>query len=310
MDSKDTRYESNSEPADDSVNDSGIFTDEESARQDFATLFSGNFTNIRLLYSSPRGATEIHTATRYGKLYILKGLKEEYRDDPIFNMCLAKEFEIGISLDHPYIRRTVGLEEVNTLGKRIILEYIDGRSLADILTADRLNPESAREISRQIAGALSYLHRHQICHRDLKPENILFSHNGGNVKIIDFNLADRDDYVILKNPAGTPVYMAPEQKDSSSTPTPEADIYSLGVILEKIAASSGDKSIRYASRLCMDPNPTRRRDGMNLILNDYNGLHTTRNLAISIIDSKAMTYILSAVCIILLSLIFMYYFNI
>ena len=289
--------------------DSNIFTDEESARLDFTGLFSDRFTNVRLLYSSPRGSTEIHTATRYGKRFALKGLKSEHRDDPILNMCMAKEFEIGISLDHPYIRRTIGLENVEGLGKRIILEYIDGLSLAEMLAAGSPTQQSAFETARQTAEALTYLHSRQIFHRDLKPENIMILHNGGNVKVIDFNLSDRDDYVILKNPAGSQKYMAPEQSKPDSLPSPEADYYSLGVVMRELAAASGDKRLRHAAALCMDPDPLSRRKGVDYILND--GITATPSSSVmgGILASRWLTYLFGAVCAILSAFIALHYLN-
>ncbi|MDE6633020.1 MAG: protein kinase, partial [Muribaculaceae bacterium] len=209
MESRDEYNDSVPLSMDDNDSDSSIHADEESARLDFAGIFSNKFSNISLLYNSSNGATEIHTATRYGKRFALKGLKKDRLDDPISNMCLAKEFEIGISLDHPNIRRTLGLENVDTLGKRIVLEYIDGIRLSEMISEKSISPEKAGAMALQMADAVRYLHGKQIFHRDLKPDNILVSHQGGNVKIIDFNLSDRDDYVILKHPAGSKRYMAP-----------------------------------------------------------------------------------------------------
>ncbi len=120
-------------------------------------------------------------------------------------MCMAKEFEIGIALDHPNIRRTIGLENVEGLGKRIILEYIDGLPLSTLLADNSISAEKAVSVALQLADALRYLHSKQICHRDLKPDNILVPHQGDNVKVIDFNLSDRDDFLVLKNPAGSKV---------------------------------------------------------------------------------------------------------
>ena len=56
-----------------------------------------------------------------------------------------------------------------------------------------------------------YIHAKQIVHRDLKPSNIMITHNGNHVKLIDFGLSDNDDFALLKQPAGTPGYISPEQ---------------------------------------------------------------------------------------------------
>ncbi|MDE7420506.1 MAG: protein kinase [Muribaculaceae bacterium] len=292
-----------------SDSDSSIHADEESARLDFAGIFSNKFSNISLLYSSSNGATEIHTATRYGKRFTLKGLKKDYLEDPISNMCLAKEFEIGISLDHPNIRRTLGLENVDTLGKRIILEYIDGIRLSEMISEKNISQEKASAMALQMADAVRYLHGKQIFHRDLKPDNILVSHQGGNVKIIDFNLSDRDDYVILKHPAGSKRYMAPEQSEPDATPTAEADIYSLGVILSELADASGNRRLARAAARCMHPVPAKRMNGLDMIDASYEEEDENASWATQILSSEALTYILSGLCIVLAAFITIHYLN-
>lgn len=273
--------------------DSSINADEVSSQLDFTQMFSNSFSNIMPLYTSPRGVTEIHTATRYGKRFALKGLKREQQDDPIHNMCMAKEFEIGISLEHPNIRHTIGLENVDGLGKRIVLEYIDGASLSEIISSGSLSPEKAIDIALQTADALEYLHSKQIFHRDLKPDNILISYQGGNVKLIDFNLSDRDDYVILKNPAGTRRYMAPEQSDSASKPSADSDWYSFGVMMKEMAEVSGSALLREAARACMASNPGKRHNGIQIL----RGETPKTSFGNTILSSKALTYTLTGACI-------------
>lgn len=288
--------------------DSGIYTDEESGPLDLSGMFSNKFSNIKLIYRSGRGATEIHSATRYGKRFVLKGLSSEHRDDPIYSMCMAKEFEIGITLDHPNIRRTIGIENVDGLGRRIILEYIDGITLAEMLSQGDIMPERASSIAVQLADTLRYLHGKQIYHRDLKPENIMIPHQGNLVKIIDFNLSDRDDYVVLKNPAGSKRYMAPELADSDSTPSPETDFFSLGVIMKDLAEASGNRRLSQAAMQCMDKDPQKRRQGIAILENGFE-LQEPASFADRILSSTPLTYILSAICMLLSAFITFHYIN-
>ena len=74
----------------------------------------------------------------------------------------------------------------------------------------------------------------QIVHRDLKPENIIITHNGQNVKLIDFGLSDADWFAVLKIPAGTRRYAAPELIGGKAVDC-RADIYSLGCILKEMS---------------------------------------------------------------------------
>ncbi len=286
--------------------DSSIYADGESAHQELAGIFSNRFSNIGLLYRSPHGATEIHAATRYGKRFLLKGLRAEHRDDPVYNVCMAKEFEIGITLDHPNIRRTIGFEEIDGLGKRIVLEYIDGRPLSEMISEGSLPPEKATSIALQIADALKYLHNKGICHRDLKPENILIPHQGDTVKIIDFNLADRDDYIVLKNPAGSKRYMAPELSEPDAKPTPETDYYSLGVIINELSDASGSRELAQAAMRCLSKDPQKRKEGLAM-LESGTDPQAPASLGMRILSSSTLTYILSAICLLLTAFITHHY---
>lgn len=269
---------------------------------DFNRLFSNQFGNITLFYESPKGPTLLYTATRFDKRFILKCLKEQYRKEPIYNLWLAKEFEIGISLDHPNIRRTLNLETVPGLGQTIVLEYVDGCSLKDLIEAGDINGATARAIAAQIADALGYIHAKQVYHRDLKPANILISYQGTTVKIIDFNYSDSAEFVVLKSPAGSKRYMAPEQLEVNARPTAVADIYSFGMVMSELAAAAADGDLAETAAKCMDPRPERRPQSAGAI-----GLPKPQSplshAISSFLSSKSLTYVLLCVCATLIATI-------
>ncbi|MBD5312947.1 MAG: protein kinase [Bacteroides sp.] len=266
------------------------------AQLDLGGLFSNRFSNIMPVYSSPNGPTEIYAATRYGRRFILKGLKEQYRNDPIYTMALAKEFEIGIQLDHPNIRRTIGIETVDAIGKAIILEYIDGYPLNEIVAAGKLNMMDGRSIIGQIADALGYLHSKQVFHRDLKPSNILVSHLGNAVKVIDFNLSDSDEFIILKNPAGSRKYMAPEQLKAGAVPSAVTDIYSLGVIMKELAAMTGDEELELIAERCTNQNAEKRPQSIPHIKLPAPQPSIAHSLS-TFLSSKILTYVMVCICL-------------
>lgn len=101
---------------------------------------------------------------------------------------------------------------------------------------------------------MCYIHGKQIIHRDLKSSNILIARNGNNVKIIDFGLSDADDYAILKQPAGTMKYMAPEQKQPDTKIDGRADIYAFGLLLHEIFPHR----YRHIAAKCSRPDRERR----------------------------------------------------
>lgn len=278
------------------------FSENEKANMNLGGLSSDRFANIQRIYTSPLNATEIYTATRYGKRYILKGISADFRNDPIKNIALKKEFDIGISLDHPNIRQTIGYENVDGLGKVIVLEFFDGNTLENYLKTKSLSIATARSVATQIASAMQYIHSKQILHRDMKPANILVSYQWAYVKLIDFNLSDSDSFVIFKNPAGSEKYMAPELKDGSAGTSQLTDIYSFGMIIKDLAEASGDSALMDIARRCTDPSPGKRPRAIDEI-----ALPSPGRFAITlsrILFSKATTGLLCGIIIILLALIF------
>ena len=295
----DKRRKNNKGRMSEADNDSAfIGIDNASESLDFGGLFSQQFSNITPIYSSPHGSTEIYSATRYGKRFILKGLKEKYRTDPIYTIALAKEFEIGMMLDHPGIRRTIGLETVAGIGQVIILEYVDGCSLETLLSSGCLTVSAARTIAGQLADALHYIHSKQVFHRDLKPSNIMYSHHGNVARIIDFNLSDSDDFIILKNPAGSKKYMAPEQLRPDAKPSAASDIYSLGVVIDELASATGDRQLAQAAERCMNGNPEKRPQSVDQIKLPAPYPSVAEYLS-NFLSSKILTYTLAAACIVL-----------
>ncbi len=271
---------------------------EKTASLDLGGLFSNAFSNIKPLYESRIGTTQLYTATRYGKRFVLKGLKEEYRNDPIFNLAMAKEFEIGIGLEHPNIRRTISLEKADGIGQAIVLEYIDGRPLETMLKEKTMSISQGRAICHQIADALCYLHSHQSLHRDLKPANILVTFNGDTVKLIDFNLADNEDFIILKNPAGSGKYIAPELLEPGAMPTPEADIYSLGVVAGEIAEVTGDRILASVAEKCRSKIPSQRIERFKM-LKEGSIRKSPKIILEKSLSSKWLTYLLATICTLL-----------
>lgn len=285
----------NIETHDDDSDSAYLGVDDAAAGLDLGELFSREFTNIKPFYTSPHGPVEIYTANRYGKRYILKGLKPEYRNDPIYTMALAKEFEIGMQLDHPNIRRTIGLETIKGLGRVIVLEYIDGSPLRTLLDTASLTVSAGRAVAAQIADALRYIHSKQVYHRDLKPANILVSHNGNVVKIIDLNLSDSEDFIILKNPSGSRHYMAPELFGHDVKPSAVADIYSFGVVIDELARTTRDEALAQSVAKCTNADPDRRPQSVAYIKLPSERATASDRLA-SFLSSPQLTYEL--ICVI------------
>lgn len=205
----------------------------------------GSIAGLELLHRSETGFAEIWRATKFSQFVVLKALKEEYREDPVYEALLRKEFEIGYSLNHPAICRTWHFRGHPLLGHCIEMEWVDGITLDQRFAGALPDEELFRKIAAELCDAVAYLHSRQVVHRDIKPTNILITHNGDNVKLIDFGLSDSDDSALLKMAAGTKDHIAPEVLEGRPADV-RTDIWAVGKVLEGLTGGHG-RAIRKAT---------------------------------------------------------------
>lgn len=206
--------------SDDPISTSGFTMSDE-------TVSNDRFTDFQNLPSG--GFNCLMRAKRNGQWWVLKGLKAQYRDDVAYQHLLQKEYDIMSRLSHPNIVNVSGMEDVEGVGRCIVMEWVDGTTLREWLKVKH-SAKSRRYIIHQLMDALEYIHVRQSVHRDLKPSNIMLTRNGQHVKLIDFGLADTDNYAIFKQSCGTEGYVAPEQAADGKSDL-RNDIYSLGRII-------------------------------------------------------------------------------
>ena len=207
---------------------------------------SERFTQLTTV--SVRDHNTLTKGKRYGRWYLLKSLNADVAGQAVYQEMLTKEFELTMRAQHPGVVQAIGMEQVPTLGRCIVMEWVEGKDMKQWLD-DKPQREERRRVMDQLLDAVKYLHEQGIAHRDLKPSNIMITHNGQTVKIIDFGLADTDTHAVLKQPAGTEQYMAPEQASSAQADV-RNDIYSLGVIMRQM--DLGRIYNRAAAR-CLQP---------------------------------------------------------
>ena len=230
-------------------------TEQPSSTSGYANPLDFNAMNVFSDHAemASKGYCRLFKAQRYGRWYVLKGLQPQHADNPQYAAMIEKEFQTAVNLKHPNIVNTYGIENDAVAGRCIVMEYVEGRTLAEFLK-EKPSTARRRKVAMQLLDAMQYYHALQIVHRDLKPSNILVTRNGDNVKLIDFGLADTDDYAILKGPAYTRGYAAPEQTVPDSVIDCCTDIYAFGLVLRQLFPR------RYAGivRRCTQNAPARR----------------------------------------------------
>lgn len=196
-----------------------------------------HFPQLEILECLGRGGMGVVYKARQKSLHRLVALKllaPERVADPKFAKRFAHEAKALAALNHPSIVTIYDFGEAGGF-YILLMEFVDGVNLRQAMTAGRFTPEQALAIVPPVCEALQYAHEHGIVHRDIKPENLLLDREG-RVKIADFGIAkimgaDSSGVGMAESqPAGTPQYMAPEQKEHRVTDH-RTDIYSLGVVL-------------------------------------------------------------------------------
>jgi beta-lactam-binding protein with PASTA domain/tRNA A-37 threonylcarbamoyl transferase component Bud32 len=189
------------------------------------------------------GMAEVRKGTdiRLGRTVAVKRLRTDLASDATFQARFRREAQSAASLNHPAIVSVYDTgEEMATDGSNvaqpyIVMEYVAGRTLRDILREGRkILPERAFEITSGVLGALDYSHRAGIIHRDIKPGNVMLT-PAGDVKVMDFGIARAvaDAHNTMTQTAavvGTAQYLSPEQARGETVDS-RSDVYSTGCLL-------------------------------------------------------------------------------
>jgi len=178
-----------------------------------------------------------------------------------------REARAASAFNHPNIVTIYEIGETDNHAY-IVMEYVDGRSLRDMISSGEVKPGAVLDIAVQTCDALVEAHSHGIIHRDIKPENILLT-NRGRVKLVDFGLAKTVSSQPRKGGAtaieslteegtvmGTLSYMSPEQLRGGRLDE-RTDIFSFGIVLYEIITGSlpfqGSNSFEVAASILKDP---------------------------------------------------------
>jgi len=227
---------------------------------------------IKKLGAGGMGEVYLALDTKLDRKVAIKVIRADSIAEEHLKKRLLREAQAAAKLDHPNI---CAVYEVNEAGSLtfIVMQYIEGETLAESMSREPLSLSTALAIVEQAAEGLAEAHAHGIVHRDIKPHNIMLTQRG-QLKILDFGLAKQmlsSDPVdneastaqLLSTPGhvlGTMPYMSPEQVQGEPL-APSSDIFSLGIVLYEMLAGKHpfkDKSaaVTMSRILFGEPMPT------------------------------------------------------
>jgi serine/threonine protein kinase/Flp pilus assembly protein TadD len=198
----------------------------------------GHFEVREIIGSGGMGVVYLARDTRLDRSVAIKSLPPELINNATARTRFMREAKLLASMNHPNIAVIHDIIEQTEGNSYLVLEYIPGQTLAELITEGQFKLQGALTIALQIAEAVSAAHEHDVIHRDLKPGNIKITPEG-RVKVLDFGLAKMvssktvDQRSTVTQPGrlmGTPAYMSPEQARGKPTDK-RSDIWSFGCLL-------------------------------------------------------------------------------
>lgn len=248
------------------------------ASDDLEALVGHQVGPYRILSALGRGGMgSVYLAedTHLNRKVALKFLSNDFVGDNWGRRQLMKEAQAVAKLDHPNICAVYDFNEIDE-HSFIVMQYIEGQTLADLIRHKSLSGDQLITLAQQIISALSAAHAHGIIHRDIKPKNIMVT-PGGQVKVLDFGLAktipktledmtesvsqlSRDGLLV-----GTVAYMSPEQLRGERLDF-RSDIFSLGTVLYEMACGKNPYAHKsnaevISAIMSREPEPLRQVSG-------------------------------------------------
>jgi serine/threonine-protein kinase len=209
------------------------------AEERVGTLLAGKYRLERILGRGGMGVVYAATHTWTDRPVAVKLLHHDPGRDASIEQRFLQEARSAATLRHPNVVDVLDMGQAEHEGVYLVLEMLDGESLADRLQRGPLTPTDALAYLLPVMDALEAAHAKGTIHRDMKPDNIFLSRNGaGQIvpKVLDFGIAKRVDPMaagvktVTGQLLGTPFYMSPEQTRGAADLGAQSDVWSMGVV--------------------------------------------------------------------------------
>jgi serine/threonine protein kinase len=228
---------------------------------------------------------------RLGRRVAVKVISDSLASDPAFVARFEREARAAAVLSH---RNVVKLFDYGVDDHRpyLVLEYVEGPSLADWLAREPRPPLDSDALARRLLDALAHIHAAGIVHRDIKPGNVLLDADG-TPKVTDFGIAKTDETTALTRTGqviGTLKYLAPEVTEGAPA-TVATDLYSLGVLLREVTGPAPPTLVGTLIETLTAREPERRPSSARAALAQLEGKEPTAVLSRKS-ESKAPTELL------------------
>jgi predicted Ser/Thr protein kinase len=202
-------------------------------------VIKGRYRVLEKLGQGGMGTVYLAEQVAISRKVALKLLHADYAQDQEFVRRFRQEARLAASLNHRNVVTIFDFDQADDGSLYIVMEYVDGKSLAGVVQEGLMEVGRALRLAVQIADGLAAAHRAGVIHRDVKPENIMVVGQREEIKLMDFGIARLRDtggasrLTRSGTIMGTPAYMAPEQIEGGEV-SERTDIYAFGIVLYEL----------------------------------------------------------------------------
>ena len=233
-----------------------------------------------------------------GRHLFFKQLRPELENQENLRLLFRKEFDIGMTLDSPYLPRYRSMKEAGD-SMVLVMDFIEGKTLETLLNEKAKaagGVENLEKLMTQLVEALAYLHARNVLHLDLQPANIMLTQRTQNAVLIDLGFCSADAW--LMSMGKNNVFSSPEQMEGRTEDiSARSDIYAVGRIIDYMAEQTGTVLPRWMQNIinkCVKADPAQRFSSAAELLEAIHSHGRNRKLRRRIVWLSVLALILGA----------------